>query len=154
MDALEGEPATLDALPAEYMARERAFMEVGLRFVDLAGPGVVCHELHAFDGFPARRDPGLHPVVYDLGASDDVIERVVKIHALDGLSTEDRALLFRMAARDLLALRLTGPDGMTLATMDDGFYWFVSLPDDIDAARITDDPVAVIHDSIDVFDPA
>ena len=43
---------------------------------------------------------------------------------------------------------------MVLSTMDDGFYWFVSLPDEDDPEELLGEAELFIYDSIDIFDPA
>lgn len=156
-ELLEGQPADLAALPAEYVERERVFVDVGMRFVDaMSRDGASSYrDLDVFDDYPAQRKADFHPAVYThLYRDADAIERALRAPAFERLSRSERRLVFQLAARDLLSLALTADDGATLATMDDGFYWFVSLPDDVDPATLTGEADAQIFDSLDIFDPA
>lgn len=156
LDELLGPPQALGlGVPEAYLARERAFVDVGRRFLDVVGGGRAFEyrDLNVFDDYPLVLDPGRHPAVYEhIDAGIDEIARALG-RPFCALSPRERALVFQLAARDLLAMSIVADDGVTLSTMDDGFYWFVSLPDDVDPAAVAGDE-GVIFESIDIFDPA
>lgn len=155
-ERLAGEPSGLSALPADYVAREEAFLDVARLFLARIGAQrrLTYRFITVFDEFPNRRDDAIHSLVYhDLGSDED-IRRALAEPSFAALPADDQLRIFRLAARDLLAVCVESDDGVRLSTMDDGFYWFVSLPRDCPPTMLVPTSNAVIIDSIDVFDPA
>lgn len=144
-------------MPPEYLAREDAFLDVGRWFLRAAGPRRLKYRyFNVFEGFPQRRDPVIHPLVYDtLGSTLDEIEYVVGEGGFQRLNHSQKVLVMQLAARDLASFCVVSNDGMTLASMDDGFYWFVSLPEGIEPADVLVQSNRItLSPSIDIFDDA
>lgn len=155
-ERLAGESPELGRLPSDYIAREEAFLGVARCFLTRFGEErrLTYRFITVFDDFPDRRDETVHPLVYHGLGSDEEIRRALAEPSFAALHLDDQLRVFRLAARDLLAVCVESDDGVRLSTMDDGFYWFVSLPDDCAPTALAPLGEAVILDSLDIFDPA
>lgn len=155
-ERLADEPPKLSELPRDYAVREEAFLDVARRFLTRLGVDrrFAYRFISVFDDFPAERDPTHHPLIYHGLGSDEDIRRTLAEPSFAALHLADQLRIFRLAVRDLLAVCIESADGVRLSTMDDGFYWFVTLPDDCPPAALALSDDAMIRDSLDIFDPA
>ena len=154
-ELLKGQPNSLRTLPADYVDRERAFVGIGERFFSAVGAGKSFRFITVFEDSGVERSSPLHPAVYDtLNGSREEVRRILANLNADELSPNELCILLQLAARALITFCVEGPKGEVLATVDDTFYWYVSLPDDVEPELLCGQDDVEILPSIDIFDPA
>ena len=75
--------------------------------------------------------------------------------AFEQLSHIERLALFQLAVRGTVNVAVESIDQpvVVLSTVDDGFYWFVSLTNQCEPEALVKSAQLYIYESIDIFDP-
>ena len=144
---------TGEAAPsAAYLHLEQEFLDVVVRFLRaydyLPLEYRFCYltEDELLEGDPP---PWLADLMLPLSQGVSLVER----GRFDTLSFVERLAVFQLAIRGAVQVAIQSPEGQAvLSTMDEGFYWFATVPDDHDAEALAQSPRLFVYESIDIFD--
>ena len=138
----------------QYLTLEKEFLYVVVQFfkayADRSFQFRFCYLIHDVKEIDANAGH-LQNLLLPLNDGIALIDK-----KLNELSLVERLALFQLAVRGEVVIVVESIDkpSIVLSTVDDGFYWFLSLTNDCDPESLVQSNQLYIYESIDIFDPA
>ncbi len=143
-------------LPNSYLTIEKDFVEFAINFLLAFNSEKFKFKfINIYNGKSIKDiDSALHPEVYEglvfpLEITQDISGKTI----FENLGFLDILTMIQLCARGILGFCIENEDAeICLSSMDDGFYWYVALPDDVYPKLLTTSANLYIYDWYDIFE--
>ena len=138
----------------DYLQLEQAFLDIVVQFFKAHADRSFRFRFCYICGDHKVQDPSSGNLQSLLLPLPDGLALIGK--PFERLSPLERLALFQLAVRGVVSIVVESIDDpvVVLSTVDDGFYWFVSLTEECEPESLVMSDLFYIYESIDIFDPA
>jgi hypothetical protein len=145
-----------ETIPSDYLAIESDFLDAAAHVLSLFPSARFEYKyIYAYeDEFPDQLDPTVPRLTYEgLTLPIPEAKRVIETSDFNALSKVEQRFLFQLCTRVLIGFCIQDREtGVTLSSMDDGFYWYVAVPDHIADSSLLKSDRLFLYETIDNFE--